>query len=148
MGFWPQALRCTLPAGKPRHAEKWCLGNLPYFPKQDVLDGRGPKPGDELPAPDRATLLANLRIMDEVTSALRAKRLADGALELASVELRFKVCFCVCVLRGACFHRAGQRGAPLQGACILFHSRSRGSGVPTFRAVPHHHGAPQHHCLC
>ncbi|KAG2445884.1 hypothetical protein HXX76_000488 [Chlamydomonas incerta] len=63
---------------------------LHYQQAQDVLDGRPPAPGDELPRDHVAVLRPALRVLDEFTGQLHARRVADGALELASAELRFR----------------------------------------------------------
>ncbi len=58
---------------------------------QDILDGTSPASGDELPAADLQTLKPALQLLKSYTDQLKAKRVADGALELESAELRFKV---------------------------------------------------------
>jgi hypothetical protein len=58
---------------------------------QDVLDGVLPAPGDELPPGDLPTLREGLHLLRRLTHQLHARRVADGALELESAELRFKV---------------------------------------------------------
>ncbi|KAG2451560.1 hypothetical protein HYH02_004158 [Chlamydomonas schloesseri] len=63
---------------------------LHYQQAQDVLDGRPPAPGDELPRDHVEVLRPALRVLDELTGQLHARRVADGALELASAELRFR----------------------------------------------------------
>ena len=57
---------------------------------QDVVDGRPPAPGDELPAQDRQTLAWALSVLVRLTAGLHAERVANGALELSSSELRFQ----------------------------------------------------------
>jgi hypothetical protein len=58
---------------------------------QDVLDGCPPAPGDELPPSDLPDLRQGLQLLRRLTAQLHSQRLADGALELESAELRFKV---------------------------------------------------------
>ena len=61
------------------------------MPAQDLLDGRPAAPGDVLPPADVAVLRPALVLLKRWTDQMHARRLADGALELESAELRFKV---------------------------------------------------------
>jgi exoribonuclease R len=58
---------------------------------QDILDGLPPASGDELPAADVALLRPALGLLKRLSDQLRAARLAAGAIELESLELKFKV---------------------------------------------------------
>ncbi|GLI59064.1 hypothetical protein VaNZ11_000895, partial [Volvox africanus] len=64
---------------------------LHYKQAQDILDGRSASLEDALPSEHVAVLRRSFRVLDELTSQLRARRVASGALELASAELRFHV---------------------------------------------------------
>lgn len=71
---------------------------------QDIADGKPSAPGDELPPQDRASMACSLDILIRLTASLHATRVANGALELSSSELRFQVCFvCFCVCVFGCF---------------------------------------------
>ncbi|KAF5836944.1 hypothetical protein DUNSADRAFT_5221 [Dunaliella salina] len=62
---------------------------LHYQQAQDIVDGKAPAPGDELPVQDRLTLAWALDILVRLTASLHAMRVENGALELSSSELRF-----------------------------------------------------------
>ncbi len=64
---------------------------LTYHQAQDVLDGRPPAPGDALPPADTARLRDGLALLTALTDKLRARRMEDGALDLAGTEIRFKL---------------------------------------------------------
>ncbi|GIM17195.1 hypothetical protein Vretimale_19713, partial [Volvox reticuliferus] len=64
---------------------------LHYQQAQDILDGRAASLEDALPSEHVAALRRSLVVLDELTSQLHARRVAAGALELASAELRFQV---------------------------------------------------------
>lgn len=68
-----------------------CL-QLTYAQAQAVHDRRPLPRSEQLPEADIPTLRDGLQVLMEVTGKLRAARVANGALELAGSEMRFKVC--------------------------------------------------------
>ncbi|GLC43803.1 hypothetical protein PLESTB_000909600 [Pleodorina starrii] len=64
---------------------------LHYQQAQDILDCRTPPLEDELPPDHVEVLRRSLRVLDELTAQLHSRRVAAGALELTSAELRFRV---------------------------------------------------------
>jgi len=72
------------------------MGAVFGSPLQDIADAKPAAPGDELPPQDRQTMAESLDILLRLTASLHATRVANGALELSSSELRFQVTMCVC----------------------------------------------------
>ncbi|KAK9809126.1 hypothetical protein WJX72_009740 [[Myrmecia] bisecta] len=62
---------------------------LSYQQAQDILDDVPAEPGDEIEAQERAPLRSHLARLAQLKDHLHAARMAAGALELESAELRF-----------------------------------------------------------
>lgn len=63
---------------------------LTYYQAQALLDKQPLQGSDVIPSADVAPVSHSLKLMSGLASELRRRRLAAGALELASSELRFE----------------------------------------------------------
>lgn len=88
----------ALAQGRVEVVSVWCgrtlirsRHQLEYQQAQDVLDGNPLSRERALPAASVARLLPVLRVLSSLATALRTQRLAHGAVELESAELRFQL---------------------------------------------------------
>ncbi|GAB4819868.1 hypothetical protein N2152v2_006914 [Parachlorella kessleri] len=63
---------------------------LEYQQAQDIMEGAPTRPGHEISPADRPTLQRALRFLSRLAASRRGARLAEGAVELESAELRFR----------------------------------------------------------